>query len=298
QQLTTDDFTRRLRTLEGNIAFQLGTKLTQEVDIDDRLALMRPRGEPIRIGEFAGSYRQNFYGTANPNLENKTMTNICQHVHCDTDTERVPPRCIDTFTPKGHCCPVCGSMFEVQTYRKTLNDLEMILAQFRRTFQITYKIQLSDVYHYSIERLDDSDYEFRYQVLFVVRDNDTVLDEDTLKATTMLFLSSIGNYWHPSAEFQLIEMKESSRDHSFAMSSIVLGTFFFLISAITATFYFSVEARNQARFLYRRSRLYIDSLRVQTTPAEVEMSGGLIEGENKKGLKRLQDLSSECESGN
>eukprot|EP00080_Pristionchus_pacificus_P015104 PDM75124.1 hypothetical protein PRIPAC_40505 [Pristionchus pacificus] len=264
--MTTDDFVERLRTLEGQLTLQLGARMVHEYDVDN-IAFMRPVGEAIRVGEFKGSYEENVYGTRNPNLDNKTLTAICAHIHCDSEVEKVPPRCISTFIPKGHCCPVCGSLFEVQTYLKSLNELEQVFAHFSEEFARKNKILVHDVFHTSIERVDESDYELRYQ------DNATVIDEDLLISTSTLFLSTLGQYWHPS---------------------IVLGIFSFFIFSIFATFYFSVEARNQTRVLYRRGRVVLDGLRSNTTPSEVEMSEHLVEREGDEKM----DLSSECESSN
>ncbi|GMS79723.1 hypothetical protein PENTCL1PPCAC_1898, partial [Pristionchus entomophagus] len=292
REMTTDDFVQRLRTLEGQLTIQLGAKLVKEYDIDG-IALMRPIGEPIRVGEDKGSYREGVYGSRNPNLENKTMTAICGHIHCDLDSERVPPRCINTFTPKGHCCPICGTLYEIQTYLKRLDDLEMLFSHFSDEFARRNKKKLIDFFHTSTERVDESDYEMRYQIVLIVKDNSTVLDQDLLTSTSTLFLSILGEYWHPTEGFQLVEFKESARDHSYETSSIILGIIFFCLFSIISTFYFSADARNQTRFLYRRGRLIVEGLRAGSAPAEVEMSEHLVPRGEEMG-----DLASECESAN
>ncbi|GMR58715.1 hypothetical protein PMAYCL1PPCAC_28910, partial [Pristionchus mayeri] len=295
RDMTTDDFVERLRTLEGQLTLQLGAKLTKEIDVDG-IALMRPIGEPIRVGEFKGSWKEEVYGTRNPNMDNKTLSIICSRVHCDAENERVPPRCIETFTPRGHCCPVCGALYEVQTYVKTINDLELVFGRFKEEFLRKNKRHLNDLFHDSLDRIDDTEYELRYQIVFIVKDTTNVVDEDLLFATANLFVDVMDEYIHPTEGFQLVLFKNSARDHSYEPLSIVLGCIsgFFLV--IIAIFGMSVEARNYARVVYRRGRLAFEELRKKESPAEVEMVEQLVPRGEDERERILQAASSECES--
>lgn len=233
--MTTQSFTHFVRTMEGQFQVSLGHTLAKESS-EDNVSRMLPIKDPIVIlsKERSGDY--------NPNMENKTLTLICNYVQCFSTSGN----CTTTVRPLGHCCDVCAGLLTFASDRFNVHSITELVDG------VVKENALDGLVQYSIERIDeDGDEELipRYQIaIFQTGTYDETLSRIIITKLNQKFISKRTN----GMEYVSAEYEWSITDHSYAMGSKVAGliTFCILILVAAAVFWRNVEERERLRAFF------------------------------------------------
>uniref|UniRef100_A0A5S6QX92 Protein amnionless n=1 Tax=Trichuris muris TaxID=70415 RepID=A0A5S6QX92_TRIMR len=96
REQTNETFYRYMRTSEGSLQFT---------------------GASVNVVQSECTFRSS---CPNGNSDSAKMNEICKHVRCSSD-----PPCANSFTPVGHCCPLCGATFKFPCHEENANVLGM-----------------------------------------------------------------------------------------------------------------------------------------------------------------------------
>ncbi|EYC06549.1 hypothetical protein Y032_0075g952 [Ancylostoma ceylanicum] len=197
--MTTASFTKFVRTLEGQYQVSLGHALAKESSVDN-VSRMLPIKDPIIIlnKEKMGSY--------NPNMENKTLSLICNYVQCHS----VGLQCSTTVRPKGHCCDICGGVLKFASNKFTVDSIAGAIQQTMK------ENNLMDLLHYSIDRVDNDGVVPHYQIaVFPTKKYDDTVFQIFIMELDYKLSNSKGN----SLEYFSVSYDWSRLDHSYSQGN-------------------------------------------------------------------------------
>ncbi|PIO73832.1 hypothetical protein TELCIR_04186 [Teladorsagia circumcincta] len=220
--MSTLSFTHFVRTMEGQYQVNLGHALAKE-SAEDNVSRMLPIKDPIII------LNRKEVGDYNPNIENKTMSLICNYVQCF-------PTYVELYHSTG--------LLTFASDQLTVTRISGLVAD------VVKENNLAGLVLPSIERIDeegDDELIPRFQV--------AVFQEQTYDDTvSRIFIEQLHNKLmrlksDNGAEYFSYEYSWSLLDHSYAPASKVAGlaTFCIIILIVAALFLRNAEERDRLR---------------------------------------------------
>uniref|UniRef100_A0A7I4YVZ0 Protein amnionless n=1 Tax=Haemonchus contortus TaxID=6289 RepID=A0A7I4YVZ0_HAECO len=230
--MSTHSFTRFVKTMEGQYQVLLGHALAKE-SFEDNVSRMLPVKDPVIIlnKEKVGDY--------NPNIENKTLSLICNYVQCPSTASN----CTTTVRPFGHCCDVCAGLLTFASESLTVSKIFGLISK------LVKEIHLDGLVLPSVERIngeDDNDLIPRFQV--------AVFQQQTYDDTiSRIFIKQLHNklmnfQTQNGLEYFNYEYDWSLLDHSYAPASKIAGLVTFCIVILIAAALFWRNADERERF--------------------------------------------------